>query len=398
MATITATITVDFDANYAGDHRACFRIQGSGDPYDCTTIVNCVGGGATCQAIMTADVNDTSCDGIVTFEGYIQSACESEESINGRLPFLTTFTPDVDCHRTEITCDYAGIGAINITDNGKDYTGVDVVMISRAFGDTQTLDATFSLGPIGTGVINSIGSLTNPGLNYIALEVLTIVGSEAGAGGSIRIDTVGGSGEILTYTLLTAGIGYQGTISVTGGSGTSAAFSIQPFGVDFDEDGAVTSIIISTPGLYDSPPDITVTGSGTEFTATVSLANCAVIVPPIGLDCTGGSITLPLGIPHGDTFAVCVDDTGLSGLTPDYSSVEAGCCITTDSVNDTCYTYNIANATAGAVTINYTACNSGGIVSFLLGPSANMDVCAVIGSVQDPNIAGIVVTTAGVLC
>ena len=75
MALVTATITIDFTANYAGAHRICWRIQGSGDPYDCSAAVACVGGATNCQAIINPIVNTTSCDGPVTFEGYIQSGC-----------------------------------------------------------------------------------------------------------------------------------------------------------------------------------------------------------------------------------------------------------------------------------------------------------------------------------
>src|SRR5210317_1336664 len=97
MAIVTATITVDFTAFYAGDHRICWRVQGSGDPYDCTTIVNCVGGGAACQGIFNADVNTTSCDGTITFEGYVQATCEAESSLTGRLPFTVDFVPNPVC-------------------------------------------------------------------------------------------------------------------------------------------------------------------------------------------------------------------------------------------------------------------------------------------------------------
>jgi hypothetical protein len=155
MALITATVTVDFTANYAGAHRVCWRIQGSGDPYDCTTIVNCVGGATVCQAIFTADVNSTSCDGIVVFEGYVQAACEDVSSLNGRLPFTVDFTPNPICNRSELLCAFGPINAFNILDPGSLYQLGDNVVITRDIADTQVLDAVISIGNIGDGILNS---------------------------------------------------------------------------------------------------------------------------------------------------------------------------------------------------------------------------------------------------
>ena len=49
-----ATINVEFIANYAGQHRVCWRVQNLITPgtYACTNIVTCVGGGNMCSTIV----------------------------------------------------------------------------------------------------------------------------------------------------------------------------------------------------------------------------------------------------------------------------------------------------------------------------------------------------------
>lgn len=87
---------------------------------------------------------------------------------------------------------------------------------------------------VGTDIIE-INSLDNAGTGYLATEVLTITGG-SGSSGTITIDTVGGSGEILTYTLSAGGTGYltQPT-SYTGGTGSGADFTVYSGEVAVDE-------------------------------------------------------------------------------------------------------------------------------------------------------------------
>lgn len=91
-----ATITVNFLGNYAGPHRICWRVQGSGNPYICTNIVTCAGGGNTCQAIIDVMVDTESCTDTI-FEGYIQATCQPEGSTIDRVPFTVTYTPTPSC-------------------------------------------------------------------------------------------------------------------------------------------------------------------------------------------------------------------------------------------------------------------------------------------------------------
>ena len=102
-----ATITVNFIGNYAGLHRICWRVQGSGNPYSCTNIVECAGGGNPCSAVISIMVDPESCDSI-TYEGYIQAACNAIDSTTGQVPFTVTYTPTPTCVGWTITCEEPG--------------------------------------------------------------------------------------------------------------------------------------------------------------------------------------------------------------------------------------------------------------------------------------------------
>ncbi len=70
-------------------------------------------------------------------------------------------------------------------------------------------------------------TLAGGGAGYTALDVLTVV-QAGGAGGTIRVDTVDGSGVILTFTVTAGGTSYYvaNSLSVTGGTGSAATFNI----------------------------------------------------------------------------------------------------------------------------------------------------------------------------
>ena len=97
-----AIITVNFISNYAGPHRICWRIQGSGNAYVCTNIVDCLGGGNSCQALINTMVDPNLCEPII-FEGYIQATCNAESSPTGQIPFTVTYTPNPSCNAYILT-------------------------------------------------------------------------------------------------------------------------------------------------------------------------------------------------------------------------------------------------------------------------------------------------------
>lgn len=285
MATVTATITVDFTANYAGPHRACFRIQGSGDPYDCTTVVSCVGGGTACQAIITTPVNTTSCDGTVTFEGYIQAACEDVLSTSGRLAFTADFVPTVVCQRNEILCARTGIATAVIDAGGLNYLIGDTLNIVRDGADPETTDGTLTITSVdgGTGAITGV-TVTTPGLYGITPTVTITTGTGSGAAISVTMDPCG------AYT----NVG----VDCVGGDQVDIAASALELGETFAtciEGG----LVAATPSDY----DVTETGccipddSDTTVCTDVHLENAS-----------GGPVNVHVTLCNGDDDTIAVAD------------------------------------------------------------------------------------------
>ena len=399
MATVTATITVDFTANYAGPHRVCFRIQGSGDPYDCSTVVSCAGGGTACQAIINTPVNTTSCDGPITFEGYIQAACEDILSTGGRLAWSAVFTPNVICQRTEILCARGPIDSVTINNGGQEYDISDTLTVVRNGADPETSDATLTISNVGTGVINSISSLLAAGTGYTALDVLTVVdATSSGAGATIRVDTVGGSGEILTYTLLTGGSQYIGGFTFTGGTGVGADFDIAD-GTDYNIFGKILTITVSAPGTYSITPTVTITtATGSSAILDVELAPCGEYFN-VGNDCVGGDQIniLPDALKVGETFVTCING-GLVGATPpQYDITETGCCIPEDTTTSPCTDYHFENTTGGPVNIHITNCE-GDNETIVVDAGLTISRCLVTGGFIDPQVAGFNIVNAGSAC
>lgn len=403
MATISATITVDFTANFAGDHRVCFRIQGSGDVFDCSTIVNCVGGATACQAIIVTTVNSTSCDGTVTFEGYVQATCEDVLSLNGRLDWTADFIPNPICDRFEIACDYGAIDSIAITVPGQEYLVSDTLTAVRQVGDTKVADAILSIATVGDGVINTVTGILAAGAGYTALDVLTVVdGGATGSGATIRVDTIGGSGEILTFTLLTNGTDYIGPFTFTGGTGTAGTFTITSGGVDYDVFGTILTLTITDGGEYQIIPVITITtGTGSLAVLDAHLEDCAAF-SDIGLDCSASAVHLDDGLVVDEFYATCMDPSGVTGSVPDrYIVTETGCCIPADTdlvPNTTCVDYHIENQSGGPITVQYTACGGIETLSPSIADTVTLAVCAVNGGVIDLGLTGVTITNLGTPC
>lgn len=402
MATITATITVDFVANYAGTHRVCWRIQGSGDPYDCSTEVSCVGGGTVCQAIIEADVNDTSCDGEVIFEGYTQAACEDVASINGRDSWTASFTPTVVCRRYEVTCENSVIEALTVTSVGSNYNPAALPTVTiTGDGAGATADAVVADDSV-TSV--TLGAL--PG------------GSGYGDGVYVDHPVTGGTGTGMLISFTVVGgevVSVEGTSSVSeggdGGSGYTASDVLQPdpagpagapgvaytFTVDAVQTGQVTSLTLtaagsgySTAGVIIDPP-----GGGETATATATIAVCGVR-DDIGPDCDGGEEVSLEGMEVGTTFAVCIAGD-IINLTSQYSYVETGCCIAEDSVDDVCFDYHIENLTGDDLQVRVTPCG-GDAIWLDVANGATEAICAVDGGVSDPSLAGLTITNTGTPC
>ena len=400
MALVTATITIDFTANYAGTHRICWRIQGSGDPYDCATTVNCVGSGATCQAIINPTVNTTSCDGTVVFEGYIQAACEDILSVSGRLVWTADFVPNQVCDKFNITCE---IGTATnpggwLTDRGENYIALDPIILTRQLGDTQILDAIVNVATVGDGVINSVPGLQAPGTGYAATDTIDIAGV-AGAGAFITVDSTIGGGEIATFTLTNGGAGYIGplTFAVTSGAGVGGSFDITE-GVDYNDFGSILTLNISNAGLYSIKPTVSVTsgtGSGALFTEA-ELTKCPEWLA-LGNDCIGSTPVdvLDQTLSVGSTFSTCLVG-GIAATPARYAVTELGCCIPADTANIVCTDHHIDNLSGGPVDIHITHC--GGDDEILSVPLGTTAVCLVANGYIDPFVAGVTITDIGSSC
>lgn len=403
MALVTATITVDFTANYSGNHRVCWRVQGSGDPYDCTTVVNCVGGGTTCSAVFNADVNTTSCDGTVTFEGYVQATCQDILSTDGRLLWTVDYTPTPTCIRHELTCDYVEIGSITTTDPGVGYLIGDTVVLTPVGVDPNLSDGIVTITAVGDGAIDSLSVVFGTGVGYTAGDIITIdVTAGPGCGytvpATITIDTVGGGGEVTGYTLTTNGSGYTcNSFVFTGGTGTGFSVSLAE-GVHYNLLGSILGFTISDAGSYDFVPAISITtGTGSGFVGTVVLDDCPAW-NAIGTDCVGASVVnLASGLPLGLTWATCLL-AAPAGAPYNYSVNTTGCCIAEDSTTDVCFDYHIENTTGGSQVVQYTACGGNDTVTVSIPDSASVAVCAVLDGVVDLNVPNLIITNSGTAC
>ena len=166
MAPVPASLSISFTSNYPiGVHRVCYRIAGTGSPYTCVP-VTCTpyippALPPTCTASIPITVDNESCDP-VTYEGYVQAACELESSTAGRTPFTVTFTPVPSCTGVEYVCDNVEISVINITNGGSGYNPASPPnAITVGGGGTSVL----SVNVNGSGVVTSITIVSSGGFS-----------------------------------------------------------------------------------------------------------------------------------------------------------------------------------------------------------------------------------------
>lgn len=129
---ITGYITVTFNATYLGDYRICWRDDSVG-PYTCF-LANCSDLGTCTVYINPITFSTNTCDQI-TYNGYVQAACEDPNTTDGAVFWTVVYTPVTDCVPWELTClgvttqssididvkasGILGFGTINITTGGK---------------------------------------------------------------------------------------------------------------------------------------------------------------------------------------------------------------------------------------------------------------------------------------
>lgn len=417
MAIVTATITVDFTAFFVGAHRICWRVQGSGDPYDCTTIVNCVGGGTTCQGVFNADVNTTSCDGIITFEGYVQATCEDVLSTNGRLDWTVDFTPTLECQNYIVTCESVSVEALVLTGENNGYDplfppAVTIGVPDIVGGIQATGTATVSNNSIRT-VGATIGGNGYPP-NSTFVDHPTVVtfqnGPNVGTGFLVTI-TTDGAGNVnsvdLNDAVLAGGNGGSnynvGDVIGLDPAGPAGPSSGTPFETTVQtlSTGVVTSLVLTDPGSgYTSNPTLTIDPpiSGIPATGDVFIfANCPLF--DIGNDCVGGDLVcLTTGLPVGNSFTACIEVGTELPIVDGYVVTEGLCCIPGDTSGDPCVYYDIENL-SGATTfdVQYTACEGDNVI-LTIPTDTNLTICAVDGGVNAPVDPKLIITNTGTPC
>lgn len=408
MAIETAEITIDFTANTDGCHRAAFRIQGSGDPYDTSNEVICAGIGA-CQIVITTTVNTTSCDGAITFEGYVQPCCEDVTSLAARTAWTQGYTPTVVCERYEISMIEGNLISVNIKDPGKLYEPANNIVITRQPGDTFVSPGDDAAADIltggygvtlGEGIINSITSLINGGASYTVADILT-VGPTTGVGATIRVDAVDGLGAITFYSLILNGTEFvEGPFTFTGGTGVGADFeivSVQDGGADFERYGAILDVNVTVPGRYSIDPVFTITtGTGLNGELNGKLEAPSGDWAGAGVDCAANPVTIA-DLTLGDIpYAICLDG-GIAATPAGYSVTQTGCCINDDTTATACTTVEVENPTEVSLDIEITEC--GGTVSTVTIPANTTNTyCLVLDGINISNQRQLIVTDTLISC
>lgn len=373
MAPVPATITVNFTSNYAGPHRVCWRMGSSG-PYDCSTVVSCLGGGNPCSAIIPVMVDNSTCDE-VDFNGYTQAACELESSLNNRIPFSVIFTPVPPCSKWDVTCTSVGISGYTIIDDGAGYVvGSDPALSIVGGGGTGAA----AHGVVGDGGIKT-WTITNGGTGYqgggsatvLNVPALNITGTGTGATFDVTVTAgvitaiVISSGDTDPGTGYAVGNTFEFDNADLGGTGSGAIITINSVNT-----GEIQYIEVDAVGSgYSSLPTVTIAPSAvTTARADAILGQCATF--DFGNDCDGNAIGM-------------VDPQDLDFVYKKCSAVAptppAGWVVT---ANGCCYECVTAVFTAVGVDgdISYTDCTTGELVTVTVPVITPLEVCVVNNS------------------
>jgi hypothetical protein len=375
MALIPATIQVTWNANYAGPHRVCYRIQGGPPAYTCTDAAtpwtNCAGGGLPCAYDIPIMVDNETCDPI-TYEGYVQPACEDVGSLAGRIAFPdVTFIPNPACKSYVVTCEQVGVDSAFMTDGGSGYTVIPAVTIVGGGGVGATATAVLGAGSV-TG-ITPAGDGTGYVDGFYPACPLT-GGSGAGATANITI-----AGGLMTFAILiSGGTGYSDTDILNPDSGTvGVPGTPETIAVATDE-GEIIGVNITAPGSgYTSNPTIVIDaplpGPGTIATAGVRMTACG---EPVDMhDCTGAGPKLPAALGLGETVVLC-STVGTPPIPQGHGIVEVANCLCS------CEEVTISNLGGGdTVDVTYIDCNNVTQQASIAVGVPVSNVCIVPGSI-----------------
>ena len=397
MASIPGTITVNFTSNYTGPHRVCWRVGGTG-PYNCTTIVNCGGGGAACTANIAVTVDNETCDPVV-FDGYVQAACQLEGSLVDRIPFTNTFTPNPSCKGYTLTCESVPVKSVTIDNPGSGYNPLSPPVVSIATGPGVGATATSVVGD--GGILTQ--TITNGGSGYVDGTYTNVPASNltgVGVGASYTVVVTGGVIVSITLTNITgapidSGTGYAISDTFTfsntflGGAGTGAIIT-----VDTLNTGMIVYINMTSSGSgYIAVPSVTVpvSGTGVQALLTAVLGDCASY--NAGLNCdTTAKPNINLGL--NESTIVCNPTTPPAPENPTdgMTIVQDACCYN-------CKTYSVVKS-SGQCRVIYTDCTTRQLVkATITGPYTGVPTCVVEGSILIQELSGPpAVVTAGAVC
>lgn len=377
MTPIPSTITVNFISNYAGNHRICWRMGGTG-PYDCTTIVACTGGGSPCMATIVIMVDNETCNP-VTFDGYVQATCEVEGSLSGRDPFSVIFTPVPPCRKWDVTCNAVDIPSYNVLTPGSGYIVGSTPALSIIGGGGS--------GAIANGVVGDGGlktfTITNGGTGYNGggsatfnnVPAQNIVGT--GVGGTLDVTVTLGviTAVVVSPSPVTSpGTGYAVTDTFDfnnaflGGSGSGAVITVATINT-----GEIQYILVTNSGSgYSSTPSTTIAAPPAGVTATVSpnMGQCPQF--DFGSDCDGNVIGFVPPKDLGFAYKKC---SPIAPTPPaEWVVAEVGCCYD-------CRTVTFTAIPGPIINVGYTDCATGELIIVPVNPaSPPVTVCAVNNS------------------
>lgn len=392
MASIPATIHITFISNYAGPHRVCWRINNTG-PYDCSTIVSCLGGGNTCSVDINITVDNETCPD-VEFDGYVQAACQVEGSLSGRIPFSTTFTPNPDCKSFQILCNAVAVSRVLVLNAGSGYDpgNPPAVVITGGGGSGATATATVGDGGVKTWTITNGGTGYDSGGSATFLNIAATGGTGTGATFDVTVTAGVITSIALSDTNTAPGANYLvgDTLSFGNLGGTGGGTAVI----------TVDSLNTSEVQYY----TVTAGGSGYSSTAT------ATVDPPVGF---GGNpdvqatTTVVMGTCPEQTTTNC-DDTSES-----WNSVDLGTdfnmCRATAPTLATGYTVNPLGCCYDCVSVTFTAtstnvsfyysdCTTRLITHVTLSVGVPLTVCAVNNSWFKQAGQGAVTVLVGAPC
>lgn len=369
MALVPVNIIVNFTANYAGTHRACYRLAGSGGAYTCVNVTCAVG---ACQALIPVFVDNETCVN-VQYEGYVQPTCQDSASTDGRTAWSITFTPSPTCKNYAVTCNNSGVASATITDGASGYNPLSVPTVLLTGGGGAGASGT---AVVGFGAITSVGITTGGDLytdgTYLACDLT----GGTGSGAQATVIIVGG---IVTSVIITnAGTGYLSTDVLSVGCGLVGPTTPCTLSIVSDY-GTVTSITIVSGSGYTSAPTITIApnpGNTATATATAVLSPCPAFTDN---GCSGTPVVIPQGaLPVGSTMSVC-SISGAPALPSNFTTVLSGNCLCACTLT----TIGVSGPVGTQIKYFYTNCG-GAVVTGVLtvgGSPSSIIVCAVTGSV-----------------